>query len=277
MESSFFDSRLGGQCHRRGIPHPSRSITALGTFDSVGWSPVNVGSFTDASLVPDQEYFYRVFAVNRGGASLPLEGSQTTLAEIPNPPSGVYFTSVGTNSMRVNWADNSNDEENFLVYVSTTYGAGYTLVATTAADATQQLVNSLTVDTEYFFRVSAVNSGRIGPAEDHGCPAGRPDGIGAAAGSVPVADLDWTDNSDTETGYVVDSAGGGHCRWLHDHICNGSQRHDLCGWGPDTQRPVLLPRLCRQCRRSTSFASANALTFHPLPVGPSALTVSSAT
>ncbi|HEX5888037.1 MAG TPA: hypothetical protein VFY61_05010 [Pyrinomonadaceae bacterium] len=78
----------------------------------------------------------------------------------PATPTGL--TSVaghGKGSVILNWTDNSNNEDNFLVERSTTVAGGYIQIATLGANTRTYTDNTVFRKTTYFYRVRAANSG----------------------------------------------------------------------------------------------------------------------
>ncbi len=78
----------------------------------------------------------------------------------PAAPSNLTFTNVLPGQMTLNWQDNSNNEVGFLIMRSTD-GTNYTTVVFTAANQTSYTATGLTPSTTYYWRVYAVNEGRI--------------------------------------------------------------------------------------------------------------------
>lgn len=77
----------------------------------------------------------------------------------PAAPSSLAVTSGGKGSASLSWADNSNNEESFVIERSTTMSGGYIQVATVAANVRSYTDNTLFRKTTYFYRVRAANSG----------------------------------------------------------------------------------------------------------------------
>jgi hypothetical protein len=78
----------------------------------------------------------------------------------PAAPSAL--TSVngqGKGSVLLNWTDNSDNEDNFLVERSTTVGGGYIQIASLGANARTFTDNTVFRKTTYFYRVRAANAG----------------------------------------------------------------------------------------------------------------------
>lgn len=101
------------------------------------------------------------------GLNSAANGSRTvftfTPISAPVAPSGISFTNVFSNSVTVNWADNSSNELGFLVERSTD-GSNFTTVSTTAANATSLAITGLVPSTNYTIRVRAFNDGRLSTA-----------------------------------------------------------------------------------------------------------------
>lgn len=66
-----------------------------------------------------------------------------------------------TNQMRLTWSERSNSETGYQVWRSTSPGGGYTLVGTTAANATTYTDQTASPDVRYYYKVRAVNGGNF--------------------------------------------------------------------------------------------------------------------
>lgn len=99
-------------------------------------------------------------AINDGAVN---DGAINTIpTTTPNAPSSLSTTTVSGVQIDLSWTDNATDEDGFYVYRSTFSGsttADYTQVANLTADTTTYADTGLEDDTEYFYRVSAYNSG----------------------------------------------------------------------------------------------------------------------
>ena len=72
----------------------------------------------------------------------------------PATPSNLSFTNVGTTSMTLNWTDNANNEDAYVIKYSTD-GVTYATYATIAANSQTTNVTGLTANTLYYFQVYA--------------------------------------------------------------------------------------------------------------------------
>jgi chitodextrinase len=135
---------------------------------SEGSTPIATGitgtGFADAGLSNGTTYFYEVTAVNANGESPQSnEASATPNAVPPNPvpaaPGNLAATAVSHKRINLTWADNSANEDGFVVERCT--GADCTTfaqIATVGANIETFLDTGLSKNTMYSYRVRAYNS-----------------------------------------------------------------------------------------------------------------------
>ncbi len=122
--------------------------------------PANEVSEMDTVVMASTMYAYRIKAINGVGSSAySQEATALTHASTSAPaaPSNLTATTMSTTEIRLNWADNATDEDNFEVEQSTTPGVGFTKIATITKNTTTITVTNLVPDTVYAFRVRATN------------------------------------------------------------------------------------------------------------------------
>jgi hypothetical protein len=88
-----------------------------------------------------------------------LAGNASCQARPAAPSALTAVNGQGKGSVLLNWVDNSDNEQNFLVERSTSVAGGYIQVATIAANARSYTDNTVFRKTTYFYRVRAANSG----------------------------------------------------------------------------------------------------------------------
>jgi hypothetical protein len=88
-----------------------------------------------------------------------LSGNASCQSRPAAPSALVVFNGQGKGSAILNWVDNSDNEENFLVERSTSVAGGYIQVAILGANARSYTDNTVFRKTTYFYRVRAGNSG----------------------------------------------------------------------------------------------------------------------
>lgn len=121
--------------------------------------PANATTYTNSGLSPGQSFSYRVRAYNATGAS--GYSNVATAASIPLPPgapSGLSALALTSRSIRLNWTDNSANEDGFRVERAAV-GGSFVLDGTVGAGVTTFTSTSLTPMTAYRYRVRAYNTG----------------------------------------------------------------------------------------------------------------------
>lgn len=191
-----------------------RSLTGTGGWTNLGEPTVNYYEYT--GLAENTEYFFRVRAVNAGGASNWLTGSETTLLSAPDQPSNMTFSLVTESSMRVNWVDNADNEDNFQIQRSLTGTGGW-------IDLGEPVLNyydygGLDENTEYFFRVRAVNDGGVsdwltGSNSTLLLAPDPPTDMTFSMVTTSTIRVNWVDNSDNEENFEIQRSLTGTGGW----------------------------------------------------------------
>ena len=77
---------------------------------------------------------------------------------VPSDPSGLIINNISTSTAVLNWTDNSNNEDGFVILESTD-GLVFTNTSTVAANVTSTIITGLTPSTNYYFAIATYNSG----------------------------------------------------------------------------------------------------------------------
>jgi len=82
---------------------------------------------------------------------------------VPGSPTSLTFTNVTGTSLTLNWIDNSSNETEFPIYISTN-GINFSYIGAAAAGATTIGIINLTPSTPYFFQIWAANETKYSAA-----------------------------------------------------------------------------------------------------------------
>ncbi len=166
----------------------------------IGYDPAASTRHFDGCV--DDMRIYRAALSSAQIAAIAAEGFDATP---PAAPTSLTAT-VGTGSVSLDWADNSEpDLASYTVYRSTTSGSGYAPIATGVSHSAY-VDNNVTSGTTYYYVVTAVdtstnesaasNEASATPLADATPPA-APTGLAATAGDATVS-LDWADNTEPD-------------------------------------------------------------------------------
>jgi hypothetical protein len=188
-----------------------RSLDGGSSFSPLSKVGVNILRETVTGLAPRTLYVFRVRAFNAGGVSdwaKPV--SATTLDEIPAIPGKPVSVKTASRSIELEWADNSTNEIEFVLEMSSNLGQNWELKGQPAANTPRSLVTNLTPAKEYWFRVQARNAvGTSGYSEvlretTRGEPPLAPGNLVAGKITQTSVDLVWKDNSSDEQFFDVE-------------------------------------------------------------------------
>ena len=191
---------------------------AFTLLDSVG---ADVTTYTDANVVSGNNYSYRVAAANTAGQSGYSNTVSVTLSLAPAAPANLTATVLFGPKVVLNWTDASSNETSFRIeradVLDGVVGA-FSFLASVSANVTTFTDLTVVSGSDYSYRVAAVNTVDQSAYADS-VPAvvsvvldlvGAPTGLTATAQDVPQPQvlLEWTDNADNETGFVIERADG---------------------------------------------------------------------
>lgn len=192
-----------------------RAFTQNGTYTSYDSVAADVTSRNVTGLNPNTRYFFRVKTKDDYGYATPTNTVDTvTLPTAPAAPSLLSTGSLSTTSIRLNWADNSNNETYFLIEQSMDPVDDFEVIDSTIAGVSTYVVNNLNPATYYYYRVRAKNAGGFSSYSNYA--------MGVTNVNVPHAPtflseddsrhnwvkFSWSDNSFNEVAFVVQRAVG---------------------------------------------------------------------
>jgi FtsP/CotA-like multicopper oxidase with cupredoxin domain len=204
-----------------------RSPQGAGTFVQVGTVAKNIVTFTDATVGSGIAYDYKVVAVYTTTTSTSTSAA-SNIATVTSPliAAPVVAANVAAGTMVLNWVDNTNNETAY--QITRTDGAGAAVVFTTpnrsttlksATGAAVTYTDTTAVpNVAYSYTVKAIVSATAVLPVVVGEPSNSvPATVVMAAPGAPTAALTsatkitvtWADNSNNETGFVVERSTDG--------------------------------------------------------------------
>jgi hypothetical protein len=214
-----------------------QSMSWTGTWSNVGTvlSPLNLSNIHQArsfivpgTYNPSLGYRYRVVAQNTVGygsgfPTLTVQSVSDALVvgTAPLAPSSLTATLQAGPQIRLNWTDNATNENGFVIERSTD-GINFTQIATAPARSntgsvtfTDTTVTASATNVTYSYRVAAVNPAGYSvysvsaPVLVPALPAVPSNFMatnGPNSGNSRSVILNWTDNSNNETGFTIQRA-----------------------------------------------------------------------
>ncbi len=188
----------------------SRGMSASGPWTQIAAPAANAASYSDKGLTAGTTYYYRVCATNSAGDSSCATANATTLALVPQAPSGLTATAVSSSRIDLAWTDNSSNETGFKINRGTSASGPWTPLSL-GANVTTYSSTGLNASTTYYYQVCATNgtgdSACVSAnATTLGPPPAAPSGLQAVAVSSSQINLSWTDKSDNETCFRLERA-----------------------------------------------------------------------
>jgi hypothetical protein len=172
-------------------------------------------SYSDTGLNANTLYYYRIRAFNSGGNSTYSNtASATTLPAAPAAPSNLAATSASSSQVNLNWTDSSNNEVGFKIErCSGADCTDFVQIAQTGANQLSYINKGLAANTSYSYRVRAYNSG--GDSSYSNTASATTSNLVAAPSNLggtstkDTINLQWTDNSNNETGFKIERSTNG--------------------------------------------------------------------
>lgn len=146
------------------------------------------------------------------------------LSSIPKAPTGLSLSGETSYSIDISWIDHSSNETGFQIERSlTSSGGDFVLIHTTAQGVTSYTDGSLDANTQYYYRVRAVNA--TGPSlyssiEDTYTllyQLEAPTGLSASTTDEHSIQLTWSDNAENETGYTIERSNSSGTGFIEVH------------------------------------------------------------
>ncbi|MFC1752220.1 fibronectin type III domain-containing protein [Thermoproteota archaeon] len=174
----------------------------------------NMEEYIDTGLQASIEYSYEVCAFNSNGESNYTFTARATThdsTELPDSPSNVYAQATNGPGAFIFWQDNADNELEFKIERSDD-GVVFAEVGTAYRNQDNLWDFGLQAGVTYYYRVRASNNAgfsqysntaEVTPLDSSVVP-NAPTGLSAQAMSVSRIDLSWVDNSDDESGFIIE-------------------------------------------------------------------------
>jgi fibronectin type 3 domain-containing protein len=240
-----------------------RSVNG-GAFVGITTTAANATSYTNQGLYTGNTCAYEVRAINGAGSS-----GFTNIASVPRAPAAIRATGLigSTPSIKLTWADNSNNETGFQIYRNVNGGAftGYT---TTAANATAYIDKAVISGKAYAYEVRAINANATSAFSDIASVPVAPSGLTATGvtGSTPSIKLTWTDSSGNESGFqIYRNVNGGAFSGYTTTLANATSYVD--------KSVVAGTAYAYEVRAITAYGMSVFTNIASVPVSPTSLTL----
>jgi titin len=161
------------------------------------------GNRLDAAFIDGAGVRRDYFTLAKGASGAP-----------PAAPSGLAAGALSSSQISLSWTDNAGNEDGFQVERSTD-GNAFGPAGTAGANATGYTDTGLSVGTQYWYRVRAINAygqsaySNVVTATTPISPPAAPSGLTATAVSKSQINLAWKDSAGTESGFRIERSTNG--------------------------------------------------------------------
>jgi hypothetical protein len=174
----------------------------------------NSDSFTDEDISAENTYYYKVRArISDSNAYSSFSNEAYAWVSTITPPSDLNY-SISGSTMKLTWKDNSNNESGFAIESRTGVDGGWYTAAWPSANTTGTSISAPAKGDLYFYRVKAFDSTSSNAAgySDEICVntviPDPPSDLMLVRVSYNQVKLVWTDNSNSESGFIVERKSG---------------------------------------------------------------------
>lgn len=182
-----------------------RSESSGSGFTALYTTQANETSYVDEGLADGKQYFYRVRATN--GAAFSSYSNEANAITDLSAPTGLSASAINEASIQLIWTDNSVSESAYSIERSESSGSGYSAIHSTLANETSFTDEGLTDGRTYFYRIRT-KKGELMSAYSNVANAitdlAAPTDLRALAVNESTINLEWSDNSASESGYLIE-------------------------------------------------------------------------
>ena len=191
----------------------------------------NATRYLDTTTIAGTSYTYRVFAQNFAGDSIPTNEVVVDTAQIqltPSQATGLRGTIINSTRIDLSWSDNSTTEAGFRVERRIATTGTYVVLGTLPSNITTFTDNNAVLLEVYDYRIIAFNASGNAPSSNVVTIGTVNPAIPAAASALTATStdwtvsIDWTDNADNDTRYVLQRRAGNGTQWVNRIILTGN-------------------------------------------------------
>lgn len=129
-----------------------------GNFVKIAETTTGVNTLTVPGLTPSTAYSFRVRAITGDSFSNYSNTSPiTTLPEVPETPTSLLGTQLSTRSISLEWTDNSDREDGFIIERALSSSENFEEIQRTNANITSFEDNTILAQNSYAYRISSFN------------------------------------------------------------------------------------------------------------------------
>jgi hypothetical protein len=211
-ETGFEIERCDGTC------------IATDSFVNISQNSAGVNTYTDATPIPGTTYSYRVRAVNNTlGWVSDYSNILTVVTEAVTAPANLVNNPGSEIRIELAWDRNSTDEDSVVIQRGDAACTNFSSLPALPAGVTSYTDTSISESTTYCYQVQVCkNDIDPGAADNSWCSAfsnqvlatstiASPDPLSGPFINTTQAKIRWADNTESETGFVVERCEGSGC------------------------------------------------------------------
>jgi len=187
-----------------------RALTGSASWANITSLSSTAVSYTDPAVPDGRSYQYQVVASYNAS---PFASNVATLVALPATPAGLTLTGLGSSSVQLDWSLASGAQDSLLIERKPLSGT-FSMLSMAAANALTFTDTTLPASADTQYRVVAHNARGDMPSSTVTLPAApanlRPVYPAAAPHTIELA---WSDASNAETGYSLETSSNGGTDW----------------------------------------------------------------
>lgn len=184
---------------------------AGGSYSVYATVAANTVTYNTNALNQGQTVYFKVRAYHSSGTYSSYTAEDSCVTDII-APSSLTATEASASQINLSWTDNSLGEDGFKIERKLGSSGAWSVIHTTGANAESYSNTGLENGHHYYYRVRAYNGSNYSSysnTADLTLTLPAPSGLNCSTQSATQINLSWTDNSNAEDGFEIQSATGG--------------------------------------------------------------------